>query len=198
MQRVKLNLSERQMSRLRNGHSVRILPKLVGSGADVIIDPMNYHNLMKHIKRNKGMMLNLTKDTIEVNKMEGSGIFKKIKKAGKKVKGYYNNNIKDTALGQALRDTAENVVEYGYDNASRSLQSNQFTNPLGEYMMDKREQNVDRVVRKTGLGLRLKGEGLKVGRGRKSIGVVKGEGAKCPHCKQDIYRDKFIFSKQSI
>lgn len=162
---VKMNLSDRQMSRLRNGHSVRVLPNMVGSGTDVIIDPMTYNNLMKHMKKNKGMMVALDADTIEMNKMEGSGIFKKLKKAGRSIKRAYNKNVKNTKLGQALRDTAGQLIEVPYDLVATKL-DNQYTGDIADYMKDNRERNIDTAVRKTGLGFgkKLRNVGRKIKR----------------------------------
>ena len=38
MDKIKLKLSDGQKSKLRNGHSIRISPAMVGSGADLIVD----------------------------------------------------------------------------------------------------------------------------------------------------------------
>ena len=45
MMEVKINLSDRQQQRLRECHSVRATPKMAGSGASVIIDPMTFNKL---------------------------------------------------------------------------------------------------------------------------------------------------------
>ena len=40
-----VDLSEGQKSKLRNGHSIRILPRMIGSGVDMIIDPKTMNNM---------------------------------------------------------------------------------------------------------------------------------------------------------
>ena len=72
MMKVKINLSDKQQQRLRNGHSVRATPKMAGSGASVIIDPMTFNNLNKHLERNKGMLVSLSPELIKEN-MSGTG-----------------------------------------------------------------------------------------------------------------------------
>ena len=42
---ITLDLSKGQLSNLRNGHGIRITPTMLGSGVDLIIDPMTYHNM---------------------------------------------------------------------------------------------------------------------------------------------------------
>ena len=59
MMKVKINLSDKQHQRLRNNHSVRVTPKMIGSGASVIIDPVTFNNLNKHLERNKEMLVKL-------------------------------------------------------------------------------------------------------------------------------------------
>ena len=70
---VKINLSDKQQQRLRNNHSVRITPKMIGSGASVIIDPMTFNNPNKHLERNKGMLVSLSPETVKMN-MEGGSL----------------------------------------------------------------------------------------------------------------------------
>ena len=55
MKSVMIQLSTAQESKLRNGHAIRVLPKMVGSGSAVIIDTSTYDNQIKNIKK-KGMM----------------------------------------------------------------------------------------------------------------------------------------------
>jgi hypothetical protein len=89
----------------------------------MIIDPMTYHNISKKMDRGKGIVIKLDSNEIEMNKMEGTGLFagagnqsgkiSRIKKA-KKWTGYAN----DTA--RMGIDTAK----YGYDKYKEA------TNPV--------------------------------------------------------------------
>jgi hypothetical protein len=44
---ITLDLSIGLLSKLRNGHGISITPTMLGSGTDIIIDPMTYHNIAK-------------------------------------------------------------------------------------------------------------------------------------------------------
>ena len=46
---VSLDLSALQLSKLRNGHGIRIGPAMFGKGADMIIDSMTFNNMMKKL-----------------------------------------------------------------------------------------------------------------------------------------------------
>ena len=48
MNKIQIDLSPGQASKLRNGHSIRILPKMIGSGVDMIIDTMTMSNMFKN------------------------------------------------------------------------------------------------------------------------------------------------------
>ena len=72
---ITLDLSKGQLSKLRNGHGIRISPTMLGSGVEMIIDPTTYHNIEKHMKKGKGIVIKLGSNEIEMNKMEGTGLF---------------------------------------------------------------------------------------------------------------------------
>ena len=48
---ITLDLSKGQLSKLRNGHGIRITPTMLGSGVELIIDPMTYHNMAKKMEK---------------------------------------------------------------------------------------------------------------------------------------------------
>ena len=54
---ITLDLSKGQLSKLRNGHGIRITPTMLGSGVDLIIDPMTYHNMAKKWTKEKVWLL---------------------------------------------------------------------------------------------------------------------------------------------
>ena len=72
---ITLDLSKGQLSKLRNGHGIRISPTMLGSGVEMIIDPMTYHNISKKMDKGKGIVIKLGSNEIELNKMEGNGLF---------------------------------------------------------------------------------------------------------------------------
>jgi len=106
---ITLDLSKGQLFKLRNGHGIRISPTMLGSCVEMIIDPMTYHNIEKHLKKGKGIVIKMGSNEIEMNKMEGTGLFSgagnqsgkisRVKKAGKWT-GYANDTARmgvDTA-----------------------------------------------------------------------------------------------------
>ena len=72
---ITLDLSKGQLSKLRNGHGIRVNPTMFGSGVDLIIDPMTYHNMAKKLDKGKGIVIKMGSNEIEMNKMEGTGLF---------------------------------------------------------------------------------------------------------------------------
>lgn len=108
---VMVGVSPKQISRLRNGHKVRVKPPMEGEGICLIVDPQNYSQISRTFSRNKGTEIQLTPSEIAQNKevapeMEGQGIFgKKFDKALKKA------GIKD--LAYAIGDQAKPYVKAG-------------------------------------------------------------------------------------
>jgi hypothetical protein len=117
MEQVRIQISPKQQSKLRNGHKVRIKkPRMEGEGLSLIVNPMNYSLITKAFTKNKGTEIILSPDEILANKeqaptMEGEGIFgkkfdKRVEKAigkrgRKKVYGFAKdvlNPIAKTAL----------------------------------------------------------------------------------------------------
>jgi len=124
---ITLDLSKGQLSKLRNNHGIRINPTMLGKGVDLIIDPMTYHNIEKHMKKGEGIVIKMGSNEIEMNKMEGTGLFdgmgnksgkiSRIKKANK-----WRNFSDDTA--RMGIDTAK----YGYEQYQEAV------NPLKSKM----------------------------------------------------------------
>ena len=72
---ITLDLSKGQLFKLRNGHGIRITPTMLGSGVEMIIDPMTYHNMMKKLDKSKGVVIKMGSNEIEMNKIQGTGLF---------------------------------------------------------------------------------------------------------------------------
>ena len=92
MSSIKVSLSKGQEAKLRNGHAVRITPKMVGSGSPIIIDPIQYDNLNKNMKRNKGMIVSLSPELIQHN-MEGGSLLGGLKKLENLLKRVLNLSL---------------------------------------------------------------------------------------------------------
>lgn len=83
MEQVRIQISPKQMSKLRNGHKVRIKkPAMEGGGVCLIVSPENFSLINKAFTRNKGSEIILSPQEILANReqapsMEGQGIFGK-------------------------------------------------------------------------------------------------------------------------
>jgi hypothetical protein len=83
MNKIQIDLSDGQKSKLRSGHSIRISPKMIGSGVDMILDTMTLNNMFKKIDKGKGVVVGLSKQEIDSNKISGTGLFGSGNKSGK-------------------------------------------------------------------------------------------------------------------
>lgn len=114
MEKVRFSASKKQVSRLRNGHKVRIKPAIEGKGCySCYISPGKFSNVSRQIGRGKGVELVLSPEEILANQqarggMEGEGIFddivkgaKKVGKAGLKALSSGADTLIDTAVGYA-------------------------------------------------------------------------------------------------
>lgn len=82
MELVEIQISPKQMSKLRNGHKVRVKKPVEGGGVNLIVNPKNYSAITRSFLRNKGSDIILSPEEILANKeqgqeMEGEGIFGK-------------------------------------------------------------------------------------------------------------------------
>jgi len=80
MERIHIRASGKQLSKLRNGHKVRVRPAMQGEGIGVIVSPETYNQLTNTFRKGKGAELALSPPEIMANKdmapeMEGKGIF---------------------------------------------------------------------------------------------------------------------------
>jgi hypothetical protein len=89
--------SPKQMSRLRNGHKVRLAPAIEGEGMQLLIDPSKLNQITKTFGKGKGMMVQLSPEEISANReIGGEGIF------GKK----FDRLLKKGGIKKAVFDVA--------------------------------------------------------------------------------------------
>jgi hypothetical protein len=128
---ITLDLSKGRLSKLRNGHGIRITLTMLGSGVDLIIDPLTYHNIAKKMDKGKGVVIKIGSNEIEMNKMEETGLFS----------GSGNQSGKISRIKKATKwrdfsvDTAKQGIDtakYGYDKYKEA------TNPV----LSKLQKNV--------------------------------------------------------
>ena len=134
MHLISFDASPKQLSKLRNGHKVRIKR---GTGFNLVVHPNNYHLVSRAFARNKGVDINLSQEEIEQNKglspeqhealgesmdnelfkqvpfAEGGSIFKKGKKAAHSKAG------KD--IRKSLKPAGRAFLEAGKEAAHQKL-----------------------------------------------------------------------------
>jgi hypothetical protein len=120
---VSLNLSPGQLSKLRNGHGIRVSRAMFGSGVDMIIDPMTYNNMVKKLERGKGAVISMSGGEREQNRMEGTGLF-----AGSGNKGGKISRIKKA---RKWRDFSDETLRKDIDTGRYCYeQLKEATNPI--------------------------------------------------------------------
>ena len=132
MKVVKFSASKKQLSKLRNGHKVRIKPPIEGKGICMIVDAGKFSNISRSFGRGKGVELALSPEEILQNQqargqMEGDGIFDDVGKAiskGAKAVGKVIVPIGKEAgrAGlKALSKGADTLIDAGVDYAPELL-----------------------------------------------------------------------------
>ena len=121
---VSLDLSPGQLSKLRNGHGIRVSRAMFGSGVDmIIVDTMTFNNMMKKLERGKGAVISMSGADIENNKVEGTGLF-----AGS---GNKSGKISRHKKAGKWRDFSNDTARMGIDTARYGYeQYKEATNPL--------------------------------------------------------------------
>ena len=128
-QKVRFSASPKQLSRLRNGHKVRIKAPISGKGCySCYISAGKFSNVNRQIGRGKGVELVLSPDEILANQqarggMEGEGIFDDIGKAFKttgKILKPYAKQVAKSAL-PVLKQGAESLIDMGAEYAPQLI-----------------------------------------------------------------------------
>jgi hypothetical protein len=115
MRMIKFDASPKQLSRLRNGHRVRIKSPVSGMGFNLIVDPSKFDAATRSFSRGSAYQIQLTPDELMANRqavdegeIEGEGIFaggkmkigKAFKKFGKKLESAGKKAVKGLAAGE--------------------------------------------------------------------------------------------------
>jgi len=120
---ITLDLSKGQLSKLRNGHGIRISPTMLGSETDLIMDPMTYHNIKKKLNKAKSVIIKMGSNKIQLNKMEGTGLFS----------GSGNQSGKISRIKKATkwRDFSVDTAKQGFDTSKYGYEKyKETTNPV--------------------------------------------------------------------
>ena len=134
MHLISFDASPKQLSRLRNGHNVRIKK---GAGFNLVVNPSNYHLVSRAFGRNKGVEIKLSPEELSHNQdmspeqheemgndmdnnlfehlpfAEGGSIFKKAKKAFHSKSGKH--------VRKALKPAGRAFLEAGKDMGHQQL-----------------------------------------------------------------------------
>ena len=188
MRLISFDASNRQLSKLRNGHPVRIKK---GTGFNLVVHPENYNLVSRAFTKNKGVQIKLTPEEIETNKTispeeheelveniddnlfthlpfaEGGGIFKKIKKA------LYSKGAKKVGrelkpLTRALKSAGKEALHEQIADAHMRGVDRYGDDDHGARIVNAAAQVAHRRV--GGMGL---GTGLYAGRGMNAHHAVK-------------------------
>lgn len=116
MKSIFVDVSEKQRSRLRNGHPVRCSPAMEGAGVELIIHPERFDAVSRCFRSGKGTTIALSPEELQANKqVVGSGIF------GKQFDRFVKKTIGKKAtkeLYKAVEKVGKPLVEKGLDAAA--------------------------------------------------------------------------------
>lgn len=117
--KIRFGASQKQLSRLRNGHKVRIKPHISGRGFNMIVKPEKYNIISRAFGRGKGVEVALSPEEIlgnaqarDESDMEGEGIFQDVGKVIKKGA---------KLLKKPISDVADFVLDKGAEYAGPAL-----------------------------------------------------------------------------
>ena len=113
MKAIQISASPRQLSKLRNGHRVRVKKAVEGCGFNLIVDPSKYDTMTKSFAKGSAYQIQLTPDELMANKeavqtMEGQGIYAGGRMPSLKKVGRTLGKVAKTAI-KGIR-TAEQAV----------------------------------------------------------------------------------------
>ena len=115
MKAITIDASPKQLSRLRNGHRVRIKKSISGSGFNLLVDPSKFDAINRSFSKGSAYQIQLSPDELMSNKqavmqgqIEGQGIYtggkislgKELKKVGKAMKQGAETAVKGIAAGE--------------------------------------------------------------------------------------------------
>ena len=155
MHLISLEGSERQKSKLRNGHKVRIRR---GAGFNVVVSPNTYHLVSRAFNKNKGVQIQLSPEEIAMNKapspelqaqimghnehmilpntdgalVKGSGIGDWFKNVGNQIKSGFEDKIINPIKQNIIQPVQDVYNKYVPEDTRRDINTGlKFSSPLG-------------------------------------------------------------------
>jgi hypothetical protein len=118
-----IKASKNQLSKMKNGHNVRISPAMEGCGVNLMVEPQTYALAKKAFMKGKGIQMKLSPKEISLNKMmKGTGIFGK--KFDKTLDKY---GLKEAAYktGDALKPAVQAAILGGLMSGATALSASE-------------------------------------------------------------------------
>jgi hypothetical protein len=115
------------------------------------------------------------------------------------IKKSYNKNVKNTKLEKAIKETAEMGLGQVYDTGTNMIGNTRHLGSVADVLKKGKAKNVSKLVRMSGLGLKLQGGVVKDARYRRPITMGNGmrmSGGSCSMCGAG--NDKFIFENVAL
>lgn len=138
MKVIQIDASPRQMSKLRNGHRVRIM---AGSGLNLVVSPEKYNIITKAFNKNKGLNIALSPEELMINKeavIDGSGLYKALSKVGIKKRDAINT----------FKFVGKEALKLGSEAVKAGLMSVGVPPQLSGPILDKLEKKGERAIEK--------------------------------------------------
>lgn len=123
MQKVDIKpLSPKQLSKLRNGHKVRVYRPIEGNGMSLYVNPMNYNQMTRSFYKDSGTNIYLSPEELDTNRsVEGGSLFgKKFKKGLKSI----GKALSSPTAIEIYKDTAKTALPILLKAALSSNSSN--------------------------------------------------------------------------
>jgi hypothetical protein len=132
MNLVHIEASPKQLSKLRNGHSVRIKQPQGKDGYNLMIDPLKYNAVSKSFKNKKGLTIQLSPEEILHNRKLTPEYHQKIKQENSSMsgKGIFGKKF-DRFVERTIGKKAKDVIYNSADLLKPKLQEG--LDKLGEY-----------------------------------------------------------------
>lgn len=119
MKSIRISASPKQLSRLRNGHKVRVKTAMGGTGFNLVVSPDKYDIITRSFSKGKGSEVQLSLDELEANKtIQGEGIFGKkfdkfLDKVGIKKEVYKLGDVLKEPVKKAIKTIAKGAPSAG-------------------------------------------------------------------------------------
>jgi hypothetical protein len=116
MPEVKVDLSERNLARIRNGHTIQLKASQIGGGTKIQVNDELAKRVATAMKKNKGVKIQLSAQEIEASGLKLRDVGRALQKMGKA----YNRKVKPV-VGPIIRDVMTQVVKKGLPAAAIAM-----------------------------------------------------------------------------